>query len=171
MDERREVAAFLDGDEAAFRALYDAHAPALYAFLRRLLGHHNAEANDALQDVWLRAARDLGRFQWQSTLRTWLFGIAVNRSREILRMTAKAEEELSDAGVVSASGSPDQRLDLERAIGMLPPRYREVVVLHDIYEHTHAEIAALLHIDEGTSKSNLSRARAHLRKTIGGDHE
>ena len=59
------------------------------------------------------------------------------------------------------------RLDLERAVARLPLRYREVFVLHDVYEHTHAEIALMLGIDEGTSKSNLSRGRAKLREWMG----
>jgi RNA polymerase sigma-70 factor (ECF subfamily) len=161
MDERALVAAFLDGNENAFDTLYAAHAPALYAFLRRLV---RDEADDALQEVWLRAARDLRRFRWQSSFRTWLFGIAVNRSREIGRLIEHSEE------LPEVAGEEDpvlDRIDLERAVGSLPLRYREVVVLHDIYEHTHAEIGALLGIDEGTSKSNLSRARASLRKWIG----
>jgi RNA polymerase sigma-70 factor (ECF subfamily) len=165
MDEPALVAAFLDGEERAFRSLYDAHAPSLYAFINRLLGRWRSESNDALQDVWLRAARDLPRFRWQSTFRTWLFGIAVNRCREIMRLVPNADEELRDIAV--AEEPIVERIDLERAIARLPLRYREVVVLHDIYEHTHAEIGALLGIDEGTSKSNLSRARAHLRKWIG----
>ena len=169
MDERHLVTAFLGGDEAAFRSLYDAHAPALYAFLRRLLGRWNAEANDALQDVWLRAARDLPRFRFRSTFRTWLFGIAVNRVREILRMTPNAEEEFTESEARFENAAPEQRMDLERAVSLLPPRYREVLVLHDIYEHTHAEIASMLDVDEGTSKSNLSRARALMRKAIGGE--
>jgi RNA polymerase sigma factor (sigma-70 family) len=171
MDERELVTAFLGGEEAAFRALYDHHAPSLYAFLLRLLGRWRSEANDALQDVWLRAARDLPRFRWQSSFRTWLFGIAVNRSREILRLTPNFEEELGDIDVAAPPAPADERIDLERAVARLPLRYREVLVLHDIYEHTHAEIAAMLGIDEGTSKSNLSRARALLRGFIGGNDD
>ena len=167
MDEPRLIAAFLDGQESAFRTLYDSHSPALYAFLLRLLGRWRSEANDALQDVWLRAARDLSRFRGRSSFRTWLFGIAVNRCREIVRMTPNASEELDELSSVTAPQPVGDRIDLERAIATLPLRYREVVVLHDIYEHTHAEIAALLDIDEGTSKSNLSRARAHLRTFLG----
>jgi RNA polymerase sigma-70 factor (ECF subfamily) len=164
MDERRLVTAFLGGDERAFHALYDAHAPSLYAFIQRVLGRWRSESNDALQDVWLRAARDLSRFRWQSSLRTWLFGIALNRCREILRLTPNFEDELLEL----PQSEPDaaDRIDLERAIAHLPLRYREVLVLHDIYEHTHAEIGTMLGIDEGTSKSNLSRARAHIRKWI-----
>lgn len=167
MDEQRLVAEFLNGQESAFRALYDLHSPALYAFLLRLLGRWRSEANDALQDVWLRAARDLPRFRGRSTFRTWLFGIAVNRCREILRMAPNASEELDEATSVTAPQPVGDRIDLERAIALLPLRYREVVVLHDIYEHTHAEIGVLLGIDEGTSKSNLSRARAQLRTFLG----
>src|SRR5437868_2599223 len=102
MEERLLVAAFLEGDERAFGALYDAHAPSLYAFIHRLLGRWRSESNDALQDVWLRAARDLPRFRWQSTFRTWLFGIALNRCREILRLTPNFEEELEE----TASAAP-----------------------------------------------------------------
>jgi RNA polymerase sigma-70 factor (ECF subfamily) len=166
MDDHVLVAAFLDGDASAFGALYDAHAPSLYAFIQRLLGRWRSEANDALQDVWLRAARDLPRFRGQSAFRTWLFGIAVNRCREILRLAPNWEEELAEDLAITMP-SPEERIDLERAVARLPLRYREVLVLHDIYEHTHAEIAAMLGIEDGTSKSNLSRARALLRKSMG----
>ena len=167
MDETLLVTAFLRGDESAFRTLYDAHASSLYAFIQRLLGRWRSEANDALQDVWLRAARDLPRFRRQSTFRTWLFGIAVNRCREIIRMTPNNSEELSDDIAIS-DGPLEERIDLERAVARLPLRYREVLVLHDVYQHTHAAIGAMLGIDDGTSKINLSRARALLRKSIGG---
>jgi RNA polymerase sigma-70 factor, ECF subfamily len=168
MDERQLVADFLAGEERAFVALYALHAPKLYAFLRHLLGRWQSEADDALQDVWLRAARDLGRFRGLSTFRTWLFGIAVNRSREILRMTPNFAEELTDIDAAIEFAPPETTIDLQRAIARLPMRYREVVVLHDLYEYTHAEIAEMLGIEEGTSKSNLSRAHARLRQFIGG---
>lgn len=162
IDERQLIDAFVTRrDERAFVALYRRHAPAVYAFLRQLLVR---EADDALQDVWLRAARDLHRFRGASALRTWLFGIAVNRAREIVRARREVEEEMD---VPLPAPAFEQRIDLQRAVERLPFRYREVFVLHDVYEHTHAEIASLLGIDEGTSKSNLSRARARLRELMG----
>jgi RNA polymerase sigma-70 factor (ECF subfamily) len=82
-------------------------------------------------------------------------------------MTPNNFEELSDDIAIS-DGPAEERIDLERAVARLPLRYREVLVLHDVYQHTHAEIGAMLGIDDGTSKSNLSRARALLRKSIGG---
>lgn len=166
MDERQLVAGFLRGEESAFVALYNLHASSVYAFLRHLLGRARGEADDALQDVWLRVARDLPRFRGLSSFRTWLFGIALNRSREILRL-GTTEELTDDIDVSSGPASPETRIDLQRAIERLPLRYREVFILHDVYELTHADIAGMLGIDEGTSKSNLSRARARLREWIG----
>jgi RNA polymerase sigma-70 factor (ECF subfamily) len=63
----------------------------------------------------------------------------------------------------------DQRLDLERALGRLADGYRAVVVLHDVEGHTHEEIARILGIDPGTSKSQLSRARRMLREWLGSE--
>ena len=82
-----------------------------------------------LQDVRLRAARDLGRFRWQSSLHTWLFGIAINRCREILRLTPNLDEEIGEADPRANPAPVGDRIDLERAIAQLPLRYREVVVL------------------------------------------
>jgi len=170
MEQDRELARrFTAGDETAFRALYRAHSPALYAFVRRLLGRHAAHADDVFQDVWLRAVRDLGRFQWRSTFRTWLFGIAVNRSREVVRLTARNETSDEPAAEPRVRPAPTaERIDLERALAALSLRYREVLILHDIYQFTHEEIGELLGIDAGTSKSNLSRGRGVMRERLDG---
>src|SRR3982751_6068921 len=122
MDEQALVAAFLAGEEPAFRALYALHSPPLYAFLLRLLGRWRSEADDALQDVWLRAARDLPRFRGRSTFRTWLFGIAVNRCREVIRLVPNAAEELREEDAVAPAQPIAERIDLERAIARLSPR-------------------------------------------------
>ena len=78
-------------------------------------------------------------------------------------MVAIAGETRSDR----AEGDPGERLDLEAAVRALPDGYREVVVLHDVNGYTHAEIAALLQIEEGTSKSQLARGRERLRNRLG----
>jgi RNA polymerase sigma-70 factor, ECF subfamily len=168
MDEQMLVRELRAGRETAFRLLYERHSPALYAFLRHLLGRAREEADDALQDVWMRAARDLPRFREQSTFRTWLFGIAVNRCREIVRLAGRYDETPEEIDLPAPPAPLIERVDLGRAIPRLSHRYREVLILHDLYEYTHAEVAAMLGIDEGTSKSNLSRARARLRQLIGG---
>lgn len=150
-----------DRSEEVFLALYDRHAPAMYALARRLMGRE-ADAADVLQDAWLRALTRLDQFRRESSLRTWLCGFIVNCCRE--RFRAPLFEDLdADAGRLH---STELRIDLETALADVSPGYRAVVVLHDIYGYTHGEIAAALRIDEGTSKSQLSRGRAALRRRL-----
>jgi DNA-directed RNA polymerase specialized sigma24 family protein len=158
-DDRNLVDAFLeDGDEEAFRRLFRRHTPALHAFCLRLVGASLAE--DAVQETWLRASRKLGSFAWRSSLRTWLTGIALNCAREALR----EERPLQTAGPADtplAPGPPEG--DLEKALGSLPPGYREVLVLHDVQGFTHSEIAEQMGIEVSTSRCQLVRARRALK--------
>jgi RNA polymerase sigma factor (sigma-70 family) len=160
--------AFLGGDAEAFVVLYRRHAPMLFAFVTRMVGLDAAD--DVLQESWIRAAGALARFQWRSSLRTWLCGIAANCAREHLRREGRYEtQENADPSPAVWYDAVAAQVDLERGIALLPPRYREVLLLHDVAELTHADIGAALGIDEGTSKSNLSRARAQLRETLRGE--
>ena len=162
------VAEFLSRrDEEAFRALYRRHSPRLWLVILRLLGGRDAEAQDALQDTWIRAAARLPEFRWEARLSTWLTGIAVNRCREAWRGDRRAPRETELAEEPRAEAAASERLDLERAVRALPDGFRAVLVLHDVEGYTHDEIARLLAIDAGTSKSQLSRARARLRETLG----
>lgn len=154
------------GDEQAFRELYRLHSPRLHRMARRLLGDAES-ADDVVQDTWIRAAQGLTAFRWESRLSTWLLGIAINRCRETLRQRrrqALPEAEESPAG----RGLESERIDLERAVNALAAGYREVLVLHDVYGYTHEQIAALLEIEVGTSKSQLSRARRTVRERLQG---
>ena len=148
--------------DRAFLALYDRHAPAMYALACRLMGGRTADAADVLQDAWTRALPRLAAFRRDSALRTWLCGFVVNCCRE--RWREPLLEPVDD--VMGESHAPDLRLDLEAALATLPQGYRAVIVLHDIEGYTHREIAAALGIDEGTSKSQLSRGRAVLRRRL-----
>lgn len=148
-----------DRSDGAFLALYDRHAPAMYALACRLLGGRDADAADALQDAWTRALPRLAQFRRESSLRTWLCGFVVNCCRE--RFRGPLFEPIADAGERAASN--ELRIDLERALMSLPAGYRAVIVLHDIEGYTHREIARALGIEEGTSKSQLSRGREALR--------
>jgi RNA polymerase sigma-70 factor (ECF subfamily) len=159
------------GDERAFRELYRRHSPRLYQLLLRLLGGSVADAEDALQETWLRATSSLDRFRWESAFPTWLTGIGLNQARELLRRAGRRPVYEGDpepvlATVRAAAGSPVDRVDLERAIALLPDGYRTVFVLHDMEGYAHAEIAARLDIAEGTSKSQLFHARRTLRALL-----
>ncbi len=149
-------------DESAFRQLYQRHSAIAFAVALRLLGGNRSDAEDALQETWLRAVRGLPTFRGESAFRTWLTGIAIRVALEIGRSkrlaVAPSDQEPSTTTV------PGLAFDLERLIHQLPQGYRQVVVLHDIEGHTHEEIAQLLDIEPGTSKSQLSRARNLLRR-------
>ena len=108
----------------------------------------------------------LPRFRWESKLSTWLVGITINRCRELLRAERRDASHVVEDHGNSALAAPATQVDLERALMRLAPGYREVLLLHDVEGYTHEEIATILSIDPGTSKSQLARARAALRKFL-----
>ncbi len=155
------------GDELAFRALYRRHTPRLYRTALRIVAGDAAEAEEIVHDAWVRAVSRLGSFEWRAQLSTWLIAIVVNCARE--RRRADGMMEPLDAGPPVADRELEAapaRIDVERALAQLPPGYREVVVLHELEGYTHEEIAELLGIEPGTSKSQLHHARCRLRTLI-----
>jgi RNA polymerase sigma-70 factor (ECF subfamily) len=162
------------GDQSAIRELYDRHAPRVYAVVRRLAGD-DALAEDWAQEAWVRAIRALPRFRGDALFSTWLHRIAVNSALHGRRWRERrVSHEIAlpltqDAATLEHATSTDQpvlRITLQRALDRLPDGMRQVVVLHDVQGHTHEEIGALLGIAAGTSKSQLFKARAHLRKML-----
>ena len=160
----------LTRDETMFRLLYRRHADVLWRLAMRLAGGDRVVAADVTQDAWLRAIERLPQFRWQSSLRTWLCGFVVMRVKEHWRVEMNLHhrfESLDAAGdfmeplVVSA-----EKIDLESALPLLPPGFRAIFTLHDLEGWKHEEIAKLLGITVGTSKSQLSRAREALRKML-----
>lgn len=151
--------------EDAFEALYEAHTPALYALALRLTGGDRGEAEDLVQESWVRAVRALPSFRARSALRSWLCGVLVNVRRTRIRSDWRMVNAL-DVEPAAERIDPDDALDLERAIGTLPEGARDVFVLHVVYGYTHREIAEMLSIVEGTSKSQLNRARELLRRSL-----
>jgi RNA polymerase sigma-70 factor (ECF subfamily) len=156
-------------DERAFTALYRRHTAYLYQLGLRLSGGDDATSQDLVHEAWMRATQRLATYQARSPLRTWLAGFVINAwhesTRDHARTVALVDTDLPDEAV---SREPVDRVDLERALAALAPGYREVLVLHDIEGYTHQDIAALLGMDVGTSKSQLSRARAAMRNALGG---
>ena len=165
------------GDATAFEELYRAHSARLYSLLLRMVGGAE-DAEDLLQDVFLQAHRKLDSFRGDSSLGTWLYRLAVNqcldylrgRQSKMSRVTESFEDEAvqepaSPAPVVPAAIS---RVDLERAIARLPEGCRLAFVLHDVEGFAHHEVAGLLGISEGTSKSQVHKARLKLRLMLSG---
>jgi RNA polymerase sigma-70 factor (ECF subfamily) len=159
------------GDADAFAALYRALVGRIYALCLRLEGDAVA-AGERTQDVFIRAWERLPGFRHESSFGTWLHRLAVNvvladrraAWRRERRVTTTSEPETLQAPVTTAD--PAARMDLERAMALLPPGARAVFVLHDVEGYQHGEIAALLSIAEGTSKAQLFRARRLLREAL-----
>ena len=160
------------GSERAFRELYRRHSPRLFQLARRLLGGDVHAAEDAVQETWIRAIGGLGSFRWESQFSSWLLGIGIHVCHDALRKRRGDREDPWDDTAQHAS--PDrapgerigERVDLERAITLLPDGYRTVLVLHDVEGMAHEAIAARLDISVGTSKSQLHRARRALRAQL-----
>jgi len=157
-------------DEHAFAALYDRHAAVMYGLALRLTGGDAPEAQAILQDAWVSAIERLATFEWRAELRTWLCAFVVNGVRALAREAGRdpgpSIEHLPLGREDERLGGAIARVDLERAVARLPPGYRHVFVLHDVEGYTHDEIATHLGITPGTSKSQLSRARATLRRVL-----
>ena len=171
------VAAYLAAlDETAFRALYRRHTPSLWRMSLRMARGAEEEAREIVQETWLRAVSRLPTFRWESSLRTWLVSIALNCAHEHVRKAARwtrVEDvdavlagELAESGCGAADPPSVDPVDLARAIDELPDGYQRVLVLHDIEGYTHAEIGRALGIEPGTSKSQLHRARAWVRRRL-----
>lgn len=167
MDDKQLVQHFLEGrSEKAFKALYQAKTPRLYQIALRLCAQDQHKAEELIQEMWMVAIKNLPKFEWRSELRTWLTGILFNLSRDKRK---KAERELNARQMATKDQGQIAELpfftnfDLEKAISQLPPGFRQIIILHAIEGYKHREIAALLDITEGTSKSQLFHAKKALR--------
>ena len=171
VDDRELVARARAGDAAAERALYEAHADRVYRLAYRMAGEPSL-AQDFTQDAFIRAFDRLADFRGESAFSTWLTSIAVSVCLNGLRKQKRfrqREADLDDATELPRPGrvsEPDLKRRLNAAIDDLPPGYRTVFVMHDVEGYTHEEIGVALGIETGTSKAQLSRARARLREVL-----
>ena len=168
-DDASDVAAAAAGDVRAFERVYRRHIARIHSTAVRMLGAE--EADDATQDVFVRAWQRLGQFRGDSAFGTWLFRLGVNvmlSRREVV--ATRQRRHVDDAELIDTlsahDASPELGLDFEAAMQRLPPGMRQIFVLHDIEGYKHDEIAAMLGIAQGTSKSQLHRVRMVLRKYL-----
>lgn len=164
-----DVALALAGDTRAFERLYRRHVVRIHTLCRRMVGPELAE--DVVQDVFIRAWEKLELFGGKSAFGTWLYRLAINvclarRTKAGKRRDRFRRDELALDRARAARRHPDHRMDLDRAIDRLPPRARQVFVLHDVEGYKHREIGDMLGISSGTSKSQLHEARMALREHL-----
>jgi RNA polymerase sigma-70 factor (ECF subfamily) len=157
------------GDAHAFERLYRGHVGRIASLVRRMMGEEEAE--DVIQDVFVRAWQKLGTFRGESAFGTWLHRLAINlvlgrRETQGLRRKRHVEGEMVLELVPGRRTTPEISLDFETAIERLPDGARQVFVLHDVEGYRHEEIAEMLGLATGTSKSQLHRARMALRQHL-----
>jgi RNA polymerase sigma-70 factor (ECF subfamily) len=163
------------GDADAFEQIYRRHFRRVYALCLRMLGDPT-RAEDMTQEVFVQLFNKIGSFRGESAFTTWLHRMTVNLVLMYFRKASTRSELLTDEGetpiqIVRGTENPEtmpvvDRIALERAVQQLPPGYRSVFVLHDVEGYEHDEIARMMKISAGTSKSQLHKARLKLRQLL-----
>ena len=160
------------GRLAAFEQLYRTHGAKMKSLAFNLLGN-TSDAEDAVQETFLKVYRSLGNFKGESALSTWVFRILINSCYDLRRRKQRrgAEVEVGGEGVpdppVPAHDHP-LRIALEKAVAQLRPRQREVFLLAEVEGFKHQEIAQMLGISETNSKNILFQAKQELRGLLRG---
>ncbi|MFL5623123.1 MAG: RNA polymerase sigma factor [Gemmatimonadaceae bacterium] len=170
-DEERELVSLArNGDERGFAGLVRLHQRRAYIVARSIVLTHE-DAEDAVQEGFLRAHQALDRFDPAQTFGAWLNRIVANAALDLARRRkVRNAEELSEsipATFRDPAESGELKTRLEAALAQLPDRARAVIVLHDIEGFTHAEIGEMLGIPGGTARSDLHHARQKLRVLLG----
>jgi RNA polymerase sigma-70 factor (ECF subfamily) len=177
--DREIVASCRAGDPLAFARLVELHEGLVFNLAARLLGD-SEEARDVTQEVFLQVYRKLGRFEGRSSLKTWIYRIAVNQChnrRRFWHRRRRDREQALDEGLALAAGkapSPYEELvrrerarRVQEALLHLSFEHRSVLVLREIEGMTCGEAALALGVPPGTVKSRLSRAREAMRQMLG----
>ena len=169
--ERADVALAAAGDQQAFERLYRAHVARIHSLVRRMVGGGEAEADELVQDVFVRAWQRLSTFRGEAAFGTWLHRLAVNLVLNALKTASRGRRMFDDdQAVIELSPgrreTPEEAMDLEAALSLLPKGARQIFVLHDVAGYRHEDIAAMLEIATGTSKAQLHRARMLMRRHL-----
>lgn len=160
------INACLRNDRSAQRILYDRYKRAMYTLAYRLTSDFD-DANDVLQDTFLDVFRKLETFKGESTIGAWIRVILVRKAYKRLQKPKLWElpDEVIESGEVTWSNTMDGEY-LEKAIFSLPEGFRMVFTLIEIEGYSHKEVANILGISEGTSKSQLFYSKKRLREIL-----
>lgn len=161
-----------EGDMKAFEELYQRHNRRVYSLCLRMT-KNVPEAEDLTQEAFIQIFRKISTFRGDSAFTTWIHRLTVNQvlmhfRKRSVKLEHTTEEGDTPVQIVRGTENPNRmpvldRISIDRAIVQLPPGYRSVFILHDIEGHDHEEIAKMLGVAVGTSKSQLHKARMKLR--------
>ncbi len=170
----------LYGDPEAFDEVYGRYRDMIYNLALRMAGSVE-RAEDMTQEIFVRVFRHLGRFNGRSTLKTWIYRVALNHCRSrlhrrrwfILPITEDYDEETGGVQLIDTSRGPeehalahDAQRRVNRALTRVKPVFREAVVLRDLEELSYEEIAEILGVRIGTVRSRIARGRDQLRGAL-----
>ena len=170
------AAACRSGDLRAYERLYSLHGARMKNLARNILGSAT-DAEDAVQETFLKVQRGIASFRGQSSFVTWTFRILVNtcydarRSRLRKKEVAADDEPQRDDAAPrpephAAVAHPSLRMALERALAKLTRHQRDVFLLYEVEGFRHAEISSMLEISEAASKNTLFQAKKNLRQML-----
>ena len=172
-DDSTLAAACQAGDLRAFERLYHLHGSRMKSIARNLLGTAS-DAEDAVQDTFLKIQRSINSFRGQSSFATWSFRILINTCYDARRSRVRKKEVAQDQPEGEAPrpepraavAHPSLRLALERALAQLTRHQRDVFLLYEVEGFRHSEIASVLDISETASKNTLFQAKRNLRQML-----
>jgi RNA polymerase sigma-70 factor (ECF subfamily) len=158
------------GDQGSFSALVRRHEDRVFGIAIRITGDR-ADALDATQDTFVAVFRQAGSFRGDAAFTTWLYRVAVNACRDLLRKRRRLPEPSEELPERSSPGigvedAVNLRLDLAQALAQLPEDYREAVLMHDLGAIPYEEIARITGAALGTVKSRISRGRRRLAELL-----
>jgi len=183
------VARARQGDREAFDGLVELYTPMIYSLALRVTGSRE-EAEDCVQDTFLRAFAALGGFRGEAAFSTWLYRVAVNAANDAARQRSRQPLSASDLADAADDDAPPEldrvgrrdgpstnppeesvlqeqrRRVILRAIRSLPEKHRTVIVLYDLQDLSYEQIARITNTRVGTVKSRLNRARLALKDLL-----
>jgi RNA polymerase sigma-70 factor, ECF subfamily len=159
------------GKISAYEQLYRVHGPRMKSIALNLLGNAS-DAEDAIQEAFLKIYRSVGNFKGESAFTTWIYRVLVNTCYDLRRKHRRrhetAELDADPGGIHLAPGVSDHplRLTLQKCLAHLHPRNRAFFLLFEVEGFKHREIAEILSIPEGTSKNLLFEAKRELQRML-----
>jgi len=170
---REIIKGCLEGNRRDQELLYRRHAAKLYAVCLQYSGNDD-EAKDILQEGFMKIFENLHSYKFEGSFEGWMRRITVNTALEKFRSRNNLYKVEDIDQISDTESEPDveeydglEASDLLDIIRELPPKYRMVFNLYAIEGYSHKEISKMVNISEGTSKSNLSRARLILQRRVG----
>lgn len=173
--EQRAIKSAKKGEASGFQFLYEKYRNYVYSLCLRMT-HDPSLSEDLTQDIFLHVWRKISSFKGDSLFRTWLYRVSVNMVLLYFRRHKAVNLSLdndtlpsTELKMVESIPQPDieDHISLRRTLGTLSPRYRRVLMLHDLHGYRHEDISQLLGITSGASRSQLHKARVKLRIALG----